>query len=147
MATVTARGEVPSTLTPDQHKVKSLRWSYIHFGSNPHDCLQVSHDGSDADFYLKELERADDNLWSIQPTLREPETRYSHNLFAVEPGKTCADPLSFPVSQVATRLFAGEITSVDSAGAKETADTLLSSEVTKEACEIFYRQAVVALMS
>ncbi|KAG1857055.1 hypothetical protein F4604DRAFT_1200773 [Suillus subluteus] len=48
----TAHGycDVPSTLTPDQHKVKSLRWPYIHFGSNAHDCLQVSHDGSDADF-------------------------------------------------------------------------------------------------
>ncbi|KAG1746924.1 hypothetical protein EDB19DRAFT_333116 [Suillus lakei] len=83
----------------------------------------------------------------MQPTLREPEAQYSRNLFAVEPGKTCAKPLSFPVSQVATRLFASEITSMDSAGAKETADTLLNSEDTKEAGEIFYRQAVVALMS
>ncbi|KAG2129731.1 uncharacterized protein EDB93DRAFT_1181997, partial [Suillus bovinus] len=104
-----------STLTLDQHKAKSLRWSYIHFG--------------------------------IRPALRESEARYSRNLFAVEPGNACADPLSFPISQVVTRLFAGEITSVDSAGAKETADVLLNSEDTKEAGEIFYRHAVVALMS
>ncbi|KAG2753479.1 hypothetical protein P692DRAFT_20771640 [Suillus brevipes Sb2] len=136
-----------STLTPGQHKVKSLRWSYTHFGSNAHACLQVSHDVNDADYYLKELERTHDNLWNIQPTLREPEARYSRNLFAVEPGKTCAEPLSFPVSQVATRLFAEEITSVDPAGAKETANTLLHSVDTKEAGQIFYRQAVVALMS
>ncbi|KAG2128748.1 uncharacterized protein EDB93DRAFT_1183695 [Suillus bovinus] len=136
-----------STLTLDQHKAKSLRWSYIHFGSNAHACLQVSRDVSDADHYLKELERAHDNLWSIRPALRESEARYSRNLFAVEPGNACADPLSFPISQVVTRLFAGEITSVDSAGAKETADVLLNSEDTKEAGEIFYRHAVVALMS
>ncbi|KAG1746938.1 hypothetical protein EDB19DRAFT_333724 [Suillus lakei] len=60
-----------STLTSGRHKAKFLRWSYIHFGSNAHACLQVSHDTSDADYYLKELERAHDNLWSMQPTLRE----------------------------------------------------------------------------
>lgn len=136
-----------STLTSGQHKAKSLRWSYIHFGSNAHACLKVSHDANDADYYLKELERAHDDLWSIQPTLRELEARYSRNLFAVEPGKNCADPLSFPVSQVATRLFAYRITCVDCAGAKEVADTLLNSEDTREAGEIFYRHAVLTLMS
>ncbi|KAG2135092.1 hypothetical protein DEU56DRAFT_807735 [Suillus clintonianus] len=136
-----------SVLTSGQHDAKSLRWSYIHFGSNAHACLQISRHASDADHYLKELERAHDDLWTKPPILREPEAQYNRNLFAVEPGKTCAEPLSFPVSQVATRLFAGEITSVDSAGAKETANTLLNSEDTKEAGEIFYRQAVVALMS
>ncbi|KAG1741836.1 uncharacterized protein EDB91DRAFT_1129608 [Suillus paluster] len=136
-----------SALTSGQDAVESLRWSYTHFGSNAHSCLQASHHSSDADRYLHELERAHENFWSMQPTLREREARNSRNLFAIEPGTPYTDPLPYPVSQVASKLLADAVVSMDSSAVKEIADNLLKSEDTNGAGKIFYRHAVVALMS
>ncbi|KAG1749660.1 uncharacterized protein EDB91DRAFT_1108941 [Suillus paluster] len=127
-----------SALTSGQDDVKSLRWSYIHFGSNARSCLEASRHSSDADHYLHELEHAHDNFWSMQPALREQEARYSRNLFAVESGQSCA----YPVSQVASRLLADEVASMGCLAAQEITDHLLKFEDTKQAGEIFYRHAV-----
>ncbi|KAG1756735.1 uncharacterized protein EDB91DRAFT_1094168 [Suillus paluster] len=136
-----------SALTADKHDPEALRWSYIHFGSNAHTCLQVTRHASHADHYLNGLECAHDNFWSLHPSLRELEAQYSRNLFAVQPGETRTEPLPFPVSQVASRLIADGIASLDSSDAKDAVNNLLNSEDTKEAGEIFYREVVVALMS
>jgi hypothetical protein len=79
--------------------------------------------------------------------LRERETLYSRNLFAVQPGDSRTEPLPYPVSQVASRLFADGIASSDPSAAKDAVYNLLNSEDTEEPGKTFYRQAVIALMS
>ncbi|KAG1778525.1 hypothetical protein EV702DRAFT_157510 [Suillus placidus] len=136
-----------SALTADRHDVEFLLWSYTHFGSNAHACMQVSHDPSYAEHYMNELEDAHDNLWSLPPSLRELEAQYNRSLFAVKPGDTRAEPLPYPISQVASKIFAEGLVSMDSTAAKEAVGNLLHSPDTKREGEIFYRQVVVALMS
>ncbi|KAG1827248.1 uncharacterized protein BJ212DRAFT_40808 [Suillus subaureus] len=133
--------------THEQHNPEALRWSYTHFGSNAHACLQVSRHPSHADYYLHKLECARDNFWFQHPVLREHEALYSRNLFAVQPGDTRTEPLPYPVSQVASRLLADGIASLDPSIAKDAVCSLLNSEDAEESGKIFYRQAVIALMS
>ncbi|KAG2368609.1 hypothetical protein BDR07DRAFT_1605413 [Suillus spraguei] len=131
----------------EKHDAETLRWSYTHFGSNARTCLQVSRHPSNADYYLNELERARDNFWFQHPVLREHEALYSRNLFAVQPGDNRTEPLPYPVSQVASRLLADGIASLDPSTAKDAVRNLLSSKDTEESGKILYRQAVIALIS
>ncbi|KAG1724574.1 uncharacterized protein EDB91DRAFT_124951 [Suillus paluster] len=73
---------------------------------------------------------------SMQPTLREREARYSHNLFAVAPGKSHPDLFPYPMSQFASRLLVDKVVSMDSFTAKEIADDLIKSEDAKDAGEL-----------
>lgn len=131
----------------EKHNPEALRWSYTHFGSNAHTCLEVSHHPSHADYYVNQLERARDNLWFQHPVLRERGALYSRNLFAVQPGDTRTEPLSYPVSQVASRLLADGIASFDPSTAKDAVYNLLNSQDTEESGKTFYRQVLIALMS
>jgi len=107
----------------------------------------VSRHPSHADYYLNKLERTRDNFWFHHPVLREHEALYSRNLFAVQPGDTRTEPMPYPVSQVASRLLADGIASLDPSTAKDAVCSLLDSEDTEESGKIFYRHAVIALMS
>ncbi|KAG1826799.1 uncharacterized protein BJ212DRAFT_6332 [Suillus subaureus] len=138
---------IVSALTADRHNVELLLWTYTHFGSNAHTCMQVSHDPSYAEHYVNELEDAHDNFWSLPASLREIESQYNRSLFAVKPGDTRAEPLPYPVSQVASKIFAEGLVSIDPTAAKEVVYNLLHSPDTKAEGEMFYRQVVVALMS
>ncbi|KAG1891494.1 hypothetical protein F4604DRAFT_1673334 [Suillus subluteus] len=136
-----------SALTADRHDVEFLLWTYTHFGSNAHTCMQVSRDPSYAEHYVSELEDAHDNFWSLPASLRGTESQYNRSLFAVKPGDTRAEPLPYPVSQVASKIFAEGLISIDPTAAKQAVCNLLHSSDAKGEGEIFYRQVVVALMS
>lgn len=136
-----------SALTADRHDVEFLLWTYTHFGSNAHTCMQVSHDPSYAEHYVNELEDAHNNFWSLPASLREIEAQYNRSLFAVKPGDTRAELLPYPISQVASKIFAEELVSIDPNAAKEAVSNLLHSPDAKAEGELFYRQVVVALMS
>lgn len=99
------------------------------------------------DHYLNILKRAHDDFCGLEPSQRELESQYSRSLFAVQPGKGRAEPLPYPVSQVASRLLADSIVSSNPSIAKAAVDHLLNSKDTGEAGETFYRHTVVALMS
>ncbi|KAG0709325.1 hypothetical protein DFH29DRAFT_225678 [Suillus ampliporus] len=118
------------TGAPSLLNAESLRWIYIHFGPNAHVCLKVSQNTSDASLsredYLSDFEQLErDNLWCLNPTLHELQARFSH----------------------AVMLLADNKASNSSGAAKATVDILLNAEGPKEPGEIFYRQAVVTLMS
>lgn len=131
----------------EKHDPEALRWSYTHFGSNAHACIEVSRHPGHAEYYINELECARDNFWFQHPILREHEALFNRNLFAVQPGDTRTEPLPYPVSQVASRLLADGIASLDPSTAKDAVCNLLNSEDTEESGKIFYRQAAIALMS
>ncbi|OAX32715.1 hypothetical protein K503DRAFT_869998 [Rhizopogon vinicolor AM-OR11-026] len=139
---------VMSALTAGDQDVDFLRQAYVHFGSNAYICLRVAQLPSRTDHYLNVLEDAHDHYWTLDSLIREPESQCSRSLFAVQPpGDTRTEPISYPVSQFASRLLADRIISSDPSSAIETVDKLLSSIDTREAGEAFYRHAVIALMS
>lgn len=136
-----------SALTADRHDAEFLLWTYTHFGSNAHTCMQVSYDPSYAEHYVNELEDAHNNFWSLPPSLREIEAQYNRSLFAVKPGDTRVELLPYPVSQVASKIFAEGLVSIDPNAAKEAVCNLLHSPDARAEGELLYRQVVVALMS
>ncbi|KAG0705157.1 hypothetical protein DFH29DRAFT_302623 [Suillus ampliporus] len=135
-----------STLTAGRHDAELLRWTYAHFGSNAHICLQASRRAGYANYYVDKLVHAHDTFWNLHPTLRELESQYNRSLFAVQPGDTRTEPLPYPVSQVASKLIAEKIVSLYPSTAKEAIDTFDSPD-TREEGKILYRQTMVALMS
>ncbi|OJA11290.1 hypothetical protein AZE42_05696 [Rhizopogon vesiculosus] len=119
--------EWPGAVTAGDHDVEFLRQAYVHFGSNAYICLRVAQLPSRIDRYVNVLEGAHDHYWTLNSSMRELESQYSRSLFAVQPpGDTRTEPISYPVSQFASRLLADQIVSSDPSSAMEYSRSLFA---------------------